>query len=154
MPLFKPRLVRRNTRTLFSRFRIVRQPDVSPGGHPSDERLPDRHEAAEGAAEAAQGCQSALLTLDAVPARSLRDHGKIFSDKAAKIVTTNCNTYCFSSTVNIIELCDKVYLSIYTAASFTSSLSRYQTSMHHYLISAYCSLVHLQRDQIYSTRIP
>lgn len=57
------------------RLCIVRQPDVGAGGDPGDERLPNRHEAAEGPAEAAQGCQPALLTQDAVPARSTRAHG-------------------------------------------------------------------------------
>jgi hypothetical protein len=61
---------------VFRRLRIFRQPDVSPGGHPSDERVPDRHEETQGPAKTAQGRQPALLTLDAVPARSIRDHGK------------------------------------------------------------------------------
>lgn len=52
------------------RFRIVRQPDVGASRDPGDERLPDRYEAAEGAAQAAQGRQPALLALDAVPRSS------------------------------------------------------------------------------------
>ena len=39
----------------------LRQPRVLPGRHPVDERLPDRHEASQGAAEAGQEWQQALL---------------------------------------------------------------------------------------------
>jgi len=43
------------------RLRQLRQPQLSAGGDPGHERLPDRHEAAQGAAEAAQGRQQAIL---------------------------------------------------------------------------------------------
>ena len=44
------------------RFRELRQPDERAGGDPGHERLPDRHEAAQGAAEEAQGRQQAILS--------------------------------------------------------------------------------------------
>ena len=46
---------------ILRRFRELRQPDERAGGDPGHERLPDRHEAAQGAAEEAQGRQQALL---------------------------------------------------------------------------------------------
>lgn len=45
------------------RVRIFRQPGKRSGRHPSHERLPDRHEEAQGAAETAQGCEQTVLTL-------------------------------------------------------------------------------------------
>lgn len=54
------------TRTdlFLSRFRVFRQSHVCARGDPSDERLPDRHEASQSAAEETQGCQQALLTMN------------------------------------------------------------------------------------------
>lgn len=46
---------------LARRLRELRQPRLIAGGHPVDERLPDRDEAAEGAAQALQERQQALL---------------------------------------------------------------------------------------------
>ena len=40
----------------------LRQSDQCAGGDPGHERLPDRHEAPQGAAETSQGCQQALLS--------------------------------------------------------------------------------------------
>lgn len=45
------------------RLRQLRQSRVGTGSHPGHERLPDRHEAAEGAAEALQERQQAVLIL-------------------------------------------------------------------------------------------
>jgi hypothetical protein len=42
---------------------VIRQPCKRSSSHPSYERLPDRHEETQGAAEEAQGRQQALLTL-------------------------------------------------------------------------------------------
>ena len=55
-----------NTATLCDRFVLCRlcefrQPDVVPRSDPIDERLPDRHETTEGAAEERQERQQALL---------------------------------------------------------------------------------------------
>ena len=44
-----------------TRIRQFRQPHERSGGHPGHERIPDRDEEAEGAAEEAQGCQPTLL---------------------------------------------------------------------------------------------
>lgn len=43
------------------RVRVVRQRCVGAGRHPGHARLPDRHEAAQGAAEALQGRLQAVL---------------------------------------------------------------------------------------------
>lgn len=43
------------------RVRELRQPRQRPGCHPIDERLPDRHEETQGAAEEAEGRQPPLL---------------------------------------------------------------------------------------------
>jgi len=43
------------------RLRQLRQPDERAGRHPGHERLPDRHEEAQGAAEEAQGHGEAIL---------------------------------------------------------------------------------------------
>lgn len=43
------------------RFRVVRQRVVGPTGHRRDERIPDRHQAAQGAAEEGQRRLQALL---------------------------------------------------------------------------------------------
>lgn len=45
------------------RLRQLRQSRVGTGSHPGHERLPDRHEAAEGAAEALQERQQTVLIL-------------------------------------------------------------------------------------------
>lgn len=45
------------------RLRQLRQSSVGAGSHPGHERLPDRHEAAEGAAEALQERQQTVLIL-------------------------------------------------------------------------------------------
>lgn len=50
------------------RICVIRQSDLGPGGHPGHEWLPDRDEATEGPAEAAQGCQQAVLTPSPPPA--------------------------------------------------------------------------------------
>jgi len=49
--------------TVLCRVREFRQPDERAVGHSGDERLPDRHEAAQSAAEKTQGRQSTVLTL-------------------------------------------------------------------------------------------
>ena len=43
------------------RFCELRQPNVGAASHPGHERLPDRHEAPQGAAQAAQERRQALL---------------------------------------------------------------------------------------------
>lgn len=45
------------------RLRQLRQSSVGAGGNPGHERLPDRHEAAEGAAEALKERQQTVLIL-------------------------------------------------------------------------------------------
>lgn len=55
---------RRSNVAVFSRrLRQLRQSRVGTGSHSGHERLPDRHEAAEGAAEALQERQQTLLIL-------------------------------------------------------------------------------------------
>lgn len=53
----------RNFELYFSyfRFRVVRQPDELPGGHPSHERLSDRHQTAQSPAETFQRRLETLL---------------------------------------------------------------------------------------------
>lgn len=45
------------------RLRVVRQRGLGAGRHPGDARFPDRHEAAESAAEALEGRLQAVLTI-------------------------------------------------------------------------------------------
>ncbi|XP_054981344.1 CUGBP Elav-like family member 4 isoform X7 [Sorex araneus] len=52
---------------LQSRLRELRQPGQRADRHPGHERLPDRHEEAQGAAEAAQRRQSPVLSAGGVP---------------------------------------------------------------------------------------
>lgn len=57
------------------RFRVVRQRVVGPAGHRRDERVPDRHQAAQGAAEEGQRRIQALLAKEtASRTRTLRTY--------------------------------------------------------------------------------
>ena len=46
---------------MYLRFRVVRQPDELPGGHPGHERLSDRHQEAQSPAETFQRRLETLL---------------------------------------------------------------------------------------------
>lgn len=57
------------------RIRIFRQPSVCSGRYPGNEWVSNWDETTEGPAEETEGCPSALLTKNAVPARLCRAHG-------------------------------------------------------------------------------
>lgn len=86
------------------RFCELRQPSVVPGSHPVHERVPDRSEEAEGAAEAFKDGQQTLLE-PSVRTEGLKQSGSLSPHCLTLFPVWVCMKWTFDLHVQIVCLC-------------------------------------------------